>query len=150
VLIATLCALAALTGCAATASPAVRRSVHPFEGRFRDAATCGGGRFCGTGTLEGFGAVKTQLTLGPTLAGPEGCVGVAGTRIVTLASDAESTLRLSVRGAACGSRAWGTFTVASGTGVFAGATGSGEIIGTLSKSRGESLRFWGVLRLART
>ena len=147
-LIAVLCALAALGGFPSVASPAMRPGVHAFEAQFRDAPICGGGRFCGTGTLAGFGAVKTRLALGPTFAGPAaGCLGVAGTRMLTLASDAKSTLRLSVKGAACGSRTWGTFKVASGSGVFARATGSGVIIGTLSKTHRESLRYWGVLTL---
>jgi hypothetical protein len=148
-LIAVLCALAALGGFPSVASPALRPGMHAFEAQLRDAPICGGGRFCGTGTLAGFGAVKTQLALGPFFAGPgAGCVGVVGTRMLTLASDAKSTLRLSVKGAARGSRTWGTFKVASGSGVFARTTGSGVIIGTLSKTRRESLRYSGVLTLA--
>lgn len=148
-LIALLCTLAALGGFPSVASSAMRPGVRAFEAQFRDAPICKRGRFCGTGTLAGFGTVKTQLALGPTFAGPAtGCFGVAGTRMLTLASNAKSTLRLSVNGAACGSRTWGTFKVASGSGVFARATGSGVIIGTLSRTHRESIRYWGVLTLA--
>ena len=147
-LIAVLCALAALGGFASMASPAVKPGVHALEAHFRD-APCRGGRLCGTGTLAGFGAVKTQVALGPTSAGPApGCFSVAGTRKFILASNAKSTLRFSVKGAVCGSRVWGTFKVASGRGIFAGATGSGVIVGTFSMGR-ESLRYSGVLTLAR-
>jgi hypothetical protein len=148
-LIAVPCTLAVLGGFASMASPAVKPGVHAFEAHLRD-APCRGGRSCGTGTLAGFGAVKTQLALGSTFAGPApGCFGGAGTRTFILASNAKNTLRLSVKGAVCGSRVWGTFNVASGHGIFAGATGSGVIIGTFSMRR-ESLRFSGVLTLART
>jgi hypothetical protein len=44
---------------------------------------------------------------------------------------------------------WGTFKVASGGGVFAGATGSGVITGTLAKNGDESFRYRGVITLAR-
>ena len=87
--------------------------------------------------------------LGRAFPGPaKTCLVVTGTRRLTPTSDAKSTLRLSVKGAVCGSHTWGTFN-ASGSGVFAGAMGSGVIIGTLSKSGRESLRYWGVFTLAR-
>ena len=140
--------LVVLGGIASTAPSAMRPGVHAFEARFQDARCLGGG-FCGTGTLTGFGAVKTRLVLGRAFARPaKGCLGVTGTRRLTLTSDAKSSLRLSVRGAACAAHTWGTFKVASGSGVFAGATGSGVIIGTLSKTGHESVRYWGVLTLA--
>jgi hypothetical protein len=149
-LVAVAGVLVVLGGFASTASSTLRPGIHAFEARFQD-APCRGGGFCGTGTLTGFGAVTTHLVLGPAFPGPaKGCLGVIGTRTLTPTSDTKSTLRLSVRGAACGSRTWGTFKVASGSGVFAGATGSGVIIGTLTKKTGhESLRYWGVLTLAR-
>ena len=140
-----------LGGFASTASSAMRPGVHAFEARFHD-APCRGGGYCGTGTLKGFGAVKTHLVLGPGFPGPaKDCLGVTGTRRLTPTSDAKSTLRLSVRGAVCGSHLWGTFKVASGSGVFAGARGSGVIIGTLTKTghESESLRYRGVITLAR-
>ena len=103
--------------------------------------------------LTGFGAVKTRLRLGVTSPAPPArtCVGAAGTRTFTLASDPKSILRLSVKGAACGSHAWGTFKVTSGSGVFTRATGSGVIIGTLTGTNPlrESLRYSGVITLAR-
>jgi hypothetical protein len=130
------------------ASSAMRPGVHAFDAQFVD-TPCKEGRFCGTGTLAGFGTVKTQVAVGPPLAGPAtGCFGIAGTRMLTLASDPKSTLRLSFKGDNCGSRFWGTFKVASGSGVFARATGSGVDIGTFSMTHRESVRFWGVLTLA--
>jgi hypothetical protein len=123
---------------------------HFFEARLRDAPVCRGGRFCGTGTLEGIGAVKTQLVLERTSPGPgTACIRVTGKRTFTLASDAKSFLLLSVKGTVCGPHAWGTFKVVTGSGVFAAATGSGVIVGTLTKTHHESLRYWGVLTLAR-
>jgi len=140
--------LVVIGGFAATASSALRPGVHAFEARFQD-APCGPGEWCGTGTLRGFGAVKTHLALGLLFRDPvNGCNRAAGVRTLTPASDAKSTLRLSVKGAVCASHARGTFKVASGSGVFAGATGSGVIIGTESWTGHESLRFRGVITLA--
>ena len=125
--------LVVIGGFASPASSALRPGVHAFEARFHD-AQCRGGGFCGTGTLTGFGVVKTHIVLGRAFPGPaKGCLGVTGTRRLTPTSDAKSTLRLSVRGAVCASHTWGTFKVASGSGVFAGATGGGVIIGHLEQ-----------------
>jgi hypothetical protein len=49
----------------------------------------------------------------------------------------------------CGSRSWGTFKVSSGSGVFAGATGNGVILGSFTQGH-EYLHYSGVLTLART
>jgi hypothetical protein len=98
--------------------------------------------FCGSGTVEGFGAADYLLV--PTAAPvplPNGCVSVDAQTTVTL-EDGSGSLTLSVEGSACfpgksheapGSlksfgnpfTATGTFEVTDGTGVFAGATGSG-------------------------
>jgi hypothetical protein len=141
--------LVVLGGFASAASSALRPGAHAFEASLQD-APCRGGGWCGAGTLAGFGAVKTHLVPGPAFPGPaKGCLRATGIRRLTPTSDAESTLRLLVRGPVCGSRSWGTFTVASSSGVFAGARGSGVIIGTLTKTGHESLRYRGVITLAR-
>ena len=123
----------------ATASAAPRAG--PFDARFSD-RECGEGKFCGTGTVTGFGRVKTVLALGAAAPPAPGCFGGKGTRRMTLESDPKSALRLAVSGAACGTRAWGTFKIVSGTGVFAGAKGSGIIWGSPT-----SPRYFGVISL---
>lgn len=144
-----VCALTGLTGLASTTALAITPGMHAFEAHLQD-APCGKSTFCGSGKLTGFGTVKTRVALRPSVAPPDpGCVGAVGTRRLTLASDRRNTLRLAVKGAACGSRSWGTFKVSSGSGVFAGATGSGVIIGSFTKSGHEHLHYSGVLTLAR-
>ena len=100
-----VCALAGLTGLASTAL-ATAPGVDVFEAYLQD-RPCGNNTFCGSGTLAGFGAVTTRMTLHLDAVPPAaGCVGGVGTRRLTLASDAESTLRLAVKGMLCGSRSW--------------------------------------------
>jgi hypothetical protein len=138
----TTTSLASATGIATTPG------VHVFEAHLQD-ADCGNNTFCGAGKLTGFGRVKTRAAFRPVGAPPAaGCLAVAGTRRLTLASDRKSTLRLAVKGAVCGSRSWGTFKVSSGSGVFAGATGSGVILGSFTQTRHEYLHYSGVLTLA--
>jgi hypothetical protein len=149
----TVCALTGLTGLNSTTALAITPGVHAFEAHLED-APCGNNTFytftfCGSGKLTGFGTVKTRLALRAFVAPAAGCVGGVGTRTLTLASDRKNTLRLAVKGAACGSRRWGTFKVYSGSGVFAGATGSGVILGSFTKTGHEHLRYSGVLTLAR-
>ena len=123
--------------------------MHVFEAHLQD-APCGQNTFCGSGKLTGFGAVTTRLALRPTGTPPAaGCVGAVGTRRLTLASGRKNTLRLAVEGVLCGSRSWGNFKVSSGSGVFAGATGSGVILGSSTKTGHEHLHYSGVLTLAR-
>lgn len=140
---------ACLLGVAVGASTAATPGVQGLEAQVRD-APCGQGKFCGTGTLAGFGKIKTEILFGRPGAPPAtGCLGATATRSMTLASDPASTLQLSVKGAACGARAWGTFKIASGSGVFARAKGSGVILGILTKAGGESLRYTGVITIAK-
>jgi len=93
-----------------------------------------GFNLCGKGELKGFGTVTTTLTFTGFGPGPGNCTALTGERVVTLDSDG-STLRLSLVGVLCpqgnslnapgvGS---GTYTVAGGTGQFAGATGTGVL-----------------------
>lgn len=144
-----VCALTGLIGLATTTASAITPGVHAFEANLQDAPCGTSTTWCGSGKLTGFGNVKTWLAI-RLLAGPAaGCVGAVGTRRLTLASNPTSSLRLDVKGVACGSRRWGTFKASSGSGIFAGATGSGVIVGSLTKSDHEHLRYSGVLTLAR-
>ena len=143
-----VCALTGLTGLAPTTAIAITPGVHAFEANLQD-APCGRNMFCGSGKLTGFGTVKTRLVLRIVAPPAAGCLGVVGTRRLTLTSDRKNALRLAVKGAACASRAWGTFKVSSGSGIFAGATGSGVILGSLTKTGHERLHYSGVLTLAR-
>jgi hypothetical protein len=141
--------LAGTTTLASANTLVITRTVHVFEAHLQD-APCDGSTWCGAGKLTGFGRVKTRAAFRPVDAPPAtGCLAVAGTRRLTLASDRKSTLRLAVKGAVCGSRSWGTFKVSSGSGVFAGATGSGVILGSFTQTRHEYLHYSGVLTLTR-
>src|SRR2546421_971855 len=78
---------------AATAAATAKTSVHPFDAQFLE-TPCGGGKFCGAGTLAGFGKAKTELKFGPSTAPPApGCQAVTGTRTLTFEKDPSSTLR---------------------------------------------------------
>jgi hypothetical protein len=99
--------------------------------------------FCGSGTVSGFGAAEYVLV--PTAAPvplPNGCSSVDAQATVTL-RDGSGSLTLAIDGTVCfpGNSqeapgalksfgnpftATGTFTISGGTGVFAGATGSGN------------------------
>jgi hypothetical protein len=118
---------AVLLGLVVAAASAASQA-RTFDAHFNDRA-CGTGKLCGTGVVTGFGAVTSELTFGPAASPAPGCFGAKGTRALTLAKDAASTLRLAVQGAVCGSRSWGTFKVVSGTGAFVTAKGSGVIWG---------------------
>jgi hypothetical protein len=127
-------------GVAAASAAPLSRS---FDAHFNDHA-CGAGKLCGTGNVTGFGAVNSELAFGTAASPAPGCFGAKGTRSLTLAKDAASTMRLAVQGAVCGPRSWGTFRVISGTGEFAAAKGSGVIWGAPN-----SLRYYGVLTLTK-
>jgi hypothetical protein len=117
--------------------------VRAFDLRLRD-AHCGQRNFCGTGTLTGFGRVTSRSTFRPAGAGPApGCINCQGTRVLTLVTDADGSLSLAVEGPACGHyRGWGVFKIASGTGSFRGARGSGVLMG-------EPLHYYGVIVVVR-
>jgi hypothetical protein len=143
-----VCAFIGLTGLASTSALAITPRAHAFAAYLHD-APCGNYIFCGSGKLTGFGAVRTRAVFRPVPPPAAGCLAVVGTRRLTLVRDSRSTLRLAVRGGACGLRSRGTFKVSSGSGVFAGATGSGVIRGSLTNDGHEQLRYSGVLTLAR-
>ena len=114
--------LVGLLATAASAAPLVRQ----FDGQFRD-APCGSAlKLCGSGRISHFGSVTSTVVLRPTAVGPfPGCQTDTGTRTVTFAKE-KGKLRLAIRGSACSApvsraRAWGTFTIVAGSGVFSNA-----------------------------
>jgi hypothetical protein len=109
-----LFALIALFIASAPASAATTE----FRADVHDAGVCPDVDLCGTGVIQGYGTVTTTLTF------------ATGERVFILDSDG-STLTLLVEATGTtGSRLTGTWTIISGTGVFAGAEGSGEVWAT--------------------
>jgi hypothetical protein len=115
--------------------PASAASTQEFKAALHDNLACPVGiDLCGKGQLIGFGQVTTTLTFTGFGPGPGNCAAVTGERVLTLSRDG-STLRLSLQGILCPQGSTGnapgfgsgTFTVVEGTGLFAGATGSGLI-----------------------
>lgn len=104
--------------------------------------------FCGDGTVAGFGAASStaSLTALPAPIPGTDCLSIHAVRTITL-TDGSGGLVLAETGTLCppsaaaGSAAGGpytvakTYTVSSGTGVFAGATGAGSDI---NRSAGNS------------
>jgi hypothetical protein len=122
----------------------VSRTTEPFTAVFVTRPCRSRLTVCGTGVIDGFGRVKTVAVYSQPTPGPEpGCQTFKGTRTVTLVKHRRSTLRFAVRGPLCGTRAWGPFTIVSGTGVFSHATGSGVTWGV------SPLHYYGVIRLGR-
>ena len=124
-------ALAALVACA-TALAATAATTQDFDAQLHDNLVCPAGfDLCGKGVLQGYGTVTTTLRFTGFGPGPGNCAGLTAERVITLDSDG-STLDLALDGVLCpkvspnghpsGS---GTFTITGGTGIFAGATGSG-------------------------
>ena len=122
-------------GALAVVLPVSAASTQEFRAALHDNLVCPGVDLCGKGELKGFGTVTTALTFTGFGPGPDGCAALTAERVLALVSDG-STLRLSLEGVLClqgaaGSHApgvgSGTFTVVSGTGQFAGATGSGVL-----------------------
>ena len=133
--------LAAAASCG-TANQAVRR-------QFRD-APCGSAlKLCGSGSISHFGSVTSTVVLRPTavVAFPA-APSIPGLSTVTFAKE-KGKLRLALRGSACfapvsRARAWGTFTIVAGSGVFSNAKGQGVIWGTPLQPR-----YFGLLTLAK-
>jgi hypothetical protein len=112
----------------------------------RNSSTCPPNLDCGRARIDGFGkATRTLAITGGTPGVPDGCNSVTAVEHMVLESDG-STLDLALDAALCypGSsqsapdspraqgdpfRATGTFAVVGGSGVFAGATGSGTLTG---------------------
>jgi hypothetical protein len=124
--------LAATIAACAAALPASAASTRDFDAQLHDNLACSTGfDLCGKGLVQGFGTVTTALRFTGFGPGPGNCAGVTAERVITLDSDG-STLDMALDGVLCpkGSpnghpSGSGTFTITGGTGVFAGATGSG-------------------------
>jgi hypothetical protein len=108
-----LAVLAAL----ALAVPAGATTTQVFKADVHDMGACAAGPSCGTGVVHGFGTVTTTFTFPVE-------------RVFTLDADG-STLRLALEADDLTPPLFsGTWTVIGGTGVFAGATGSGVVWAT--------------------
>ena len=115
-----------------------------FRATFHDngsLATCAPGAvFCGRGVLTGFGPATTEVHA--TSIVPAGdCLSVSGTRTITL-TDGSGSLAMTFSGTRCplgrgghAARVLFGWTIVSGTGAFAGATGSGSGINTTAGAR---------------
>jgi hypothetical protein len=150
------CAVAGVTGLASADTLGVTPTVRVFEVHLQEAPCgTGGAMLCGAGEMAGFGRVKAreEVRMGNAPLA-SGCFVGVGTRTLTLAREPKSILRLAVRGEICFSllRGWGTFKVSSGRGAFAGATGSGVILDSMTPGQTPghgSLHLFGVLTLGR-
>lgn len=125
------------------------QTTQSFEAHFKNvqqkkAPPCPGGAldFCGTGTVSGFGPASYELQgTGITPIPNSGCLAVTAVATITLA-DQSGSFTANVTATVCfpgnshsapgylksfGNpfNAEGTFVITGGTGVFAGATGSG-------------------------
>jgi hypothetical protein len=133
-----ICLLALPLWMSATAGAATTQS---FHATFHDVAfqnSCSPPIvFCGSGVVGGYGRATTvvRVTSIVPIAGTS-CMAVAGTREITL-EEGTGTLASSFSGVRCplgeGGHAFRiqfSYTIAGGSGVFAGATGSGTGINT--------------------
>jgi hypothetical protein len=113
----TLCLLALAS--LALVVPAGATTTQVFKADLHDFGPCPPGiDLCGKGVVHGFGTATGTFTFFPL------------ERVITLDSDG-STLRLALEAIDISAPTLaGTWTVAGGTGVFAGATGSGVIWAT--------------------
>ena len=136
-------AILAVLGAIVAAVPAAA-STQRFNAQFHDTA-CGPGMECGAGIVQGFGQVTTTVVVTGIGPGPADCLAATGVRSLTLVADG-STLDLEVEAVVCGQTADGTFTVVGGTGVFAGAGGSGILFGFANEFR-DAVHYSGELTL---
>lgn len=145
--------LAALALAAAFAATGADAATQTFEATFVDIySQCPTSPptlvFCGDGTIAGYGAASStaSLTAPPAPIPGSDCLQVSAVRTITLA-DGSGSLILDETGTLCPhSAAVGgadgnpytvakTYTIAAGTGVFTGATGSGSDV---NRSSGNS------------
>jgi hypothetical protein len=89
-----------------------------FRADVHDTGVCPGVDLCGTGVVQGYGSVTTTLSFA-TLE-----------RVFILDSDGSTLTLLLEPTGTTGERQIGTWTIIGGTGVFAGAEGSGEVWAT--------------------
>ena len=114
------------------AGSASSATMMPFRANVHDLLSCPGVDLCGSG-----GTVTTTLTF------------ASGERVFTLDSDG-STLRLLLQPTdTTGVRLNGTWTILGGTGVFAGASGTGDLwaTGTGAPEFSDTAHFRGTLTL---
>ena len=125
-------------GALITALPATAATTLPFSAQFPHDTPCGENINCGDGTLQGFGHVTSFVTFDVIDDPGTGCLIIPAERVITLDSDG-STLLLDVNAIACPAgrvlKVPGTFTIVGGTGVFADATGGGELFGTVAPKK---------------
>jgi len=101
-----------------------------FKAEVHDNLPCPPGfDLCGKGVVQGFGTATTTLVFTGFGPGPDGCAVATADRVITLTGDG-STLLLVLVGTICQQKLDGTYTITGGTGVFAGASGSGTLWGT--------------------
>jgi hypothetical protein len=120
--------LLAVLGATVLALPASAQNTE-FKAEFSEKGACPGVDLCGKGVIHGFGTVTTTLVFTSFEPGPGDCATASADRTQTLDSDG-STLLMSASGVVCGGRIEGTYTILGGTGVFAGASGSGTLWGS--------------------
>jgi hypothetical protein len=101
-----------------------------FKAELHDNKACPPGfDFCGNGVVHGFGTATTTLNFTGAVPGPGDCLTATANRTITLDSDG-STLLIAIAGMLCDQKLDATYTIVSGTGVFAGASGGGTLEGT--------------------
>lgn len=112
------------------ALPAAAQSTQSFEAELHDNLACPPGfDFCGKGLVHRFGTTTTTLNFTGAVPGPGDCLTATADRTITLDSDG-STLSIAITGTICDQKLDASFTIIGGTGVFAGASGSGTLKGT--------------------
>ena len=117
-------------GVIAGALPAAAQTTQPFKAELHDNLACPPGfDFCGKGLVHGFGTATTTLNFTGAVPGPGDCLTATANRTITLDGDG-STLLLSIAGTICRQKLDASFAIVGGTGVFAGASGSGTLTGT--------------------
>lgn len=119
----------ATVGLLAAVSPAGAQT-QAFRAELHDNFACPPGfDFCGKGLVHGYGTATTTLVFTGATPGPGDCLTATAIRTITLDSGG-STLVVAIDGTICAQKLDATYVVVGGTGVFAGASGSGTLKGT--------------------
>ena len=129
--------LVALVVTLTSVGPAASATTEPFRANVHDLLFCPGVDLCGSGVIQGFGTVTTTFAF------------ASGERVFTLDSDG-SILRLLLEPTdTTGSRLNGTWTIIGGTGVFSGASGTGDLwaTGTGAPEFSDTAHFRGTITL---
>jgi hypothetical protein len=121
---------ALLLALAVGVAPATAETTQQFKAELHDNLACPPGfDFCGKGLVHGFGTATTTLSFTGAVPGPGDCLTATAERTITLDSDG-SVLLIAIAGTICDQKLEATYTIVSGTGVFAGAAGGGTLRGT--------------------